>query len=326
MKRFTTIMICLVLIMSLVSCGNKSDVSGNDKEGVFTELIPSEIYNYTFKGECYTSKLTNVEIIRETTKDDLYDGTAKLTLDDDNLTRTVELTLHGRKYDKGGWNLESHSIGNSSVILWKEKAVRESLKKTYELFTKVDIDYSSDSKTAQAKATFNSNNLDIEENCKWLITESNSIVEQNNNTLEYSINMEIDKNSYSKTYNWKIKGDWYVDELAYADEYGFYGTYGKNGWYSLTIEEFNGNELQYVNSFAYGPDGERKINKERREKVSVDCKQYSPDNCSVELRTEVSMGVGGGTYDTLIVFYPDRAVFRTNGAGDATKEYELKRL
>lgn len=203
MKKITTIMICLVLFMSLVSCGNKSDVSGNDKEGVFTELIPSEIYNYTFEGECYTSKLTNVEIIRETTKNDLYDGTAKLTLDDDNLTRTVELTLHGRKYDKGGWNLESYNIDNSDGIVWKKKGITEIIEQKYKGYSKKEIQYSAETNSGTLELLYKSFYLELSGTLEF--TTSTSVKKQNGN-LDYIVGVSITQDNLK--YNWKIDGTW----------------------------------------------------------------------------------------------------------------------
>ena len=117
-------------MLSFVSCGD----GGKD---MFKSLIPNEIYNYTIYDNSYnretdqsnamtfTSNLSDIEIIREATNNDLYDGTAKLTLDDENINRTVELTIHARKYDTGGWHLESYTVDNFHVNEFKENGVRE---------------------------------------------------------------------------------------------------------------------------------------------------------------------------------------------------------
>ncbi len=125
MKRVLSVIILGVLMLCLVSCGGKTDISGNDREGVFSELLPSEIYKYILDGNEFSSNITQLEIIRETINDDIYDGTARITLDDENLKRSIELTLHGRKYDNGGWNLESKSIDNEIITEWKDKSIEK---------------------------------------------------------------------------------------------------------------------------------------------------------------------------------------------------------
>lgn len=167
MKRLLSMTIAAVMVLCLVSCGKKSDINGNDKEGIFSELLPSEIYKYSLDGDEYTSKITNLEIVRETTKDDNYDGTARLTLEDDNLKRTIELTLHGRKYDKGGWNLESQSIDNEEITEWKDKSIEKTASDSLDEYGFSSVKYNTSSikddkyRMCKMDVTYSSKYLDI---------------------------------------------------------------------------------------------------------------------------------------------------------------------
>lgn len=216
MKKILSSIIAATMMLSLVSCGKKSDVSGNDKEGIFSELIPSDIYSYTLDGECYTSKLASVEIIRETTKDDLYDGTAKLTLDDDNLNRTIELTLHGRKYDTGGWNLESESVDNEVINEWKEKSVEvvaqkynfsnESSKRNLFSVTKDN----NGNYIFKYDVSYESVYLDVSGNIEYIFSRIPKIDSQ----FTYEPDLKGDKENI--TNNWKIGGEYHTEDNGFV--------------------------------------------------------------------------------------------------------------
>ena len=321
-------MTCLVLFMSLVSCGEGSvdvkfyDVeSKKDMNGVFESMIPSEIYDYMVQNRKFKHKsnLKNVEIIRETTKDDIYDGTAKVTLDDDYACRTIELTLHGRKYDTGGWNLESYNIDNSDSIEWKEKGINEVIQDEYKSYTKVDNHYSSESKNGTLDLAYITDWFELTANCSYsVLTE----VRTHEGYLDYIISLK--SNDKKGDHKWKCNGLWSAEGVEYY--VNLFET-AKDGLYSLAIDSAENGKIDYNNYFQYSYDGSTHITPEIKDETEYKEHMNSDiENSYIEFETSVKMDPSEETIPCEIKIYPNKATFRTINYMYGEKTYTLQKM
>ena len=72
---------------------------GKPSESWLMENIPAEILNYKLDSEEYTSTVESIKIERRNTDNDVDDAYC--------MRRTAYIEIVSRKYDKGGWQLES---------------------------------------------------------------------------------------------------------------------------------------------------------------------------------------------------------------------------
>lgn len=105
MKRifFLSGMLCMILLLS--SCG-----IGSPSENDLMEYVPSEVLNYYFDGQQYTSKVSEMTLIRRQTNEKVDTADCEFILTGGPLVRKIGLTMTSGYYDKGGWMLDSYEL------------------------------------------------------------------------------------------------------------------------------------------------------------------------------------------------------------------------
>lgn len=114
LPRVGTIVGGLVVLLIIVLIIVKLVKGATPSDSWLTENIPSELLGYEFEiydFEYYegTSSVESLVIERRVTENGVDDAYCVVTLSDDRLKRTIYIEMVSRKYDQGGWVLESWS-------------------------------------------------------------------------------------------------------------------------------------------------------------------------------------------------------------------------
>lgn len=107
----------IVLLVVAVTLGGCSSNGGTLSEREVRELLPDTILSYELDGVAHTQNASSIDIVRADVSDETQMMDCEITLEDDDLTRTVYAELNFKKYETGGWQLEWWSPYQDEAIV-----------------------------------------------------------------------------------------------------------------------------------------------------------------------------------------------------------------
>lgn len=107
----------IALLVTIITLSGCSSTGGSLSEREVRELLPDTILNYEVDGASHTQDASSIEIVRADVTDETQMLDCEITLEDDDLTRTVYAELNFKKYETGGWQLEWWSPYQDEAIV-----------------------------------------------------------------------------------------------------------------------------------------------------------------------------------------------------------------
>lgn len=199
-------------------------INKNSEDINIADLIPEQVRTYGYDGEVYTSRVENVNIVRQNTENGINTTYCEVELKDENLTRIAYLCLECKKYEKGGWYVENFNAYEKEQIKeWNSQKANDMVEKEIQdlsykdnlNFVSNEIDNSSKNPIAKVKYSIDKNfkYLNISgEICFDVTLERKYGVDYNTGADSYPIEYSFDKN-ISKDFSnlkeiWNLDGTW----------------------------------------------------------------------------------------------------------------------
>ena len=104
--RRSVIGMVLGLLVGLAAMTGCSAGGGGLSERQIIDLLPSTITDYSLKDSVHTQEVSSLTVVKADVTDDAELVDCEITLEDEDLTRTVYAQLSLKKYEVGGWQLE----------------------------------------------------------------------------------------------------------------------------------------------------------------------------------------------------------------------------
>lgn len=200
----------LFLMFVLTSCGMQTP----DKKRL-EAILPTEVLQYELDGECFTSKVTDFEILGQQTngKSDVAD--CKITLEDENLIRTAYIRLESSYWDQGGWMLDDYVVNAAEEFMPKAEIDKNRVLDVLNAHGYTDYDEVS----YEESAGFSVGEYSINEEHRYLTVHGNVSAEAelvNNENMSYPTRYSwatVMDDSLLQT-DWNIGGTWYGESYS----------------------------------------------------------------------------------------------------------------
>lgn len=210
-SKFILVMMCVIFILGVIIKIAFSSTSENDIE----KMVPQEVLQYSMQiddNNEHECKIDSFEIEKRDTSDEYDTAYCKIEMSDQYISRITYLRMDMKKYEKGGWMLESYSeYENEQFMIKKKDIVGKSAAENYAkdlILTNPKCKFNSDTEMEVSYTPFIEHNfLKFEGQviCKFNLKKE---VDEFPHSYRWSIDELIDIDYSDVSYSWNIEGKW----------------------------------------------------------------------------------------------------------------------
>ena len=202
-------------VLFLAGCGGKGKPL-SEKE--LANILPEDITAYDMYGRTYMQDVKDRKVVKRNTDDDSDFVECEITLEDDNMKRTVYVDLYLTNYETGGWLIDSwypYQMETAQAIAPPEPAeVQERILSEYNEAVLTDTD------TSQVSSGVCVNTYEINDSHKYVDFAGTIVCTStfgSNDPAEYGCRAsyywshDLER---TITDRWKIEGEWLLTEMG----------------------------------------------------------------------------------------------------------------
>mgnify|MGYP000891795381 FL=1 len=174
--------------------------------------LPDKVIKYEINDEIITSSIREFEIEKRNTKNGIDDAFCKVILSDEYAQRTMYLEITSKKYDKGGWTIQTCSEYKDLKYKVEEKSGEENAEK---YISENQLNFSNPQYTFENENSVMNVAYDASSEYEYLSISGNTYYtfelnkDKDKDEGYYKFDWRLETIDISEVeFNWNIEGDW----------------------------------------------------------------------------------------------------------------------